>query len=78
MDWHKLTKKTMPPEETAILLWLDYGHEGFPVCGCRSGDSITYASNWQGLQELAHDEWRRTRWAVIESPEENEKERSNT
>ena len=69
MDWHKLTKKTMPPEDTSILLWLDYGHEGFPVCGCYSCGSITYASNWDGITGLDESEYRRTRWAMIDAPE---------
>lgn len=69
MEWHKLTKRTMPPEETPILLWLDYGHDGFPVRGCNTGGEITYASNWNGLTGLDHREWRDTRWAVITPPE---------
>lgn len=67
--WHKLTKKTMPPVETPILLWLDCEHEGFPVCGSYSCDEITYASNWEGIKMLPKDEYRRTRWALIEPPE---------
>ena len=69
MDWNKLTRKTMPPEEQPILLWLDYGHEGFPVCGVCSCGEITYASNWSGITSLDHSQWRRTRWALIEPPE---------
>ena len=69
MEWFKLTKKTMPPEDTAILLWLDYGHQGFPVRGCYSCGEITYASNWNGLTGLDRSEWRRTRWAKIIPPE---------
>lgn len=69
MEWHKLTKKTMPPEETSILLWLDFNNYGFPVCGCNTCGEITYASNWSGITGLDHKEWRNTRWALIEAPE---------
>lgn len=69
MLWHKLTKKTMPPEDEKILLWLDFGHCGFPVCGVNSAGTITYATAWRGLTELDHSEWRNTRWTLIESPE---------
>ena len=69
MEWHKLTKKTMPPEETSILLWLDFNCYGFPVCGVNSYGEITYASNWGGITGLDHSEWRNTRWALIEAPE---------
>ena len=69
MEWHKLTKKTMPPEETSILLWLDYNDYGFPVCGVNSCGEITYESNWNGITGLDHKEWRNTRWALIEAPE---------
>lgn len=69
MEWHKLTKRTMPPEETPILLWLDYAHWGFPVCGCNTGGGITYASNWKGITTLDKREWRDTRWAFITPPE---------
>lgn len=69
MEWHKLTKKTMPPEETSILLWLDFNNYGFPVCGCCNCGEITYASNWNGITWLDHKEWRNTRWALIEAPE---------
>ena len=69
MDWNKLTRKTMPPEDQPILLWLDYGHEGFPVCGVCSCGEITYASNWNGITGLDHSQWRRTRWALIKPPE---------
>lgn len=69
LEWHKLTKKTMPPEETPILLWLDYNNFGFPVCGCNTCGVITYASNSYGITELDHKSWRNTRWAMIEPPE---------
>ena len=69
MEWHKLTKKTMPPEETSILLWLDYRNYGFPVCGSYSCGGITYASNWNGITGLDRKEWGNTRWALIEAPE---------
>lgn len=39
MEWHKLTKRTMPPEETPILLWLDYAHWGFRAYEIRCGNS---------------------------------------
>lgn len=68
MEWHKLTKKTMPPEGH-ILLWLDYNNYGFPVCGICDCGEITYASNWNGITGLDHKEWRNTRWALIEAPE---------
>ena len=69
MEWNKLTKKTMPPEDKSIILWLDYGHDGFPVCGCCSCGEITYASNWNGITGLDPKEWRTTRWALIEPQE---------
>ena len=69
MEWHKLTQRTMPPEETPILLWLDFRNYGFPVCGCNTCGMITYASNWDGLRGLDRKEWRNTRWALIEAPE---------
>lgn len=69
MEWHKLTKKTMPPEGESILLWLDYSHEGFPVCGVYDCGGITYASNWCGIKSLDKSCWRDTRWALIETPE---------
>ena len=69
MKWHKLTKKTMPPEDTNILLWLDYNDYGFPVCGSCSCGEITYASNWDGITGLDPKYWRNTRWTLIEPPE---------
>ena len=69
MEWHRLTRKTMPPEETPILLWLDFKHCGFPVSGCNTCGEITYASNWDGIRGLPHSEWKNTRWAVITPPE---------
>ena len=69
MEWHKLTRKTMPPEETPILLWLDFSNYGFPVCGCNTCGIITYASNYNGITTLPHSEWRNTRWAFIKPPE---------
>ena len=69
MVWHKLTKKSMPPQETPILLWLDYKNYGFPVCGCNTFGEITYASNWDGMRGLKQSEWRNTRWALIDPPE---------
>ena len=69
MEWHKLTKKTMPPEGVSILLWRDYNNYGFPVCGICDCGEITYASNWSGITALEHGEYRNTRWALIEPPE---------
>lgn len=68
-DWQKLTKKTMPPEDESILLWLDYNDYGFPVCGSYCCGAITYASNWNGITELKKEYWRNTRWARIYPPE---------
>ena len=69
MEWHKLTKKTMPPEGERVLLWLDFNNYGFAVCGECNCEEITYASNWNGITGLDHSEWRNTRWARITPPE---------
>ena len=69
MEWHKLTKKTMPPEGKTILLWRDYGNCGFPVLGNRYGDHIVYSRGRDYPGEIHHSEWRSTRWAMLEPPE---------
>lgn len=70
MEWHKLTKKTMPPDGVPIILWLYFGHCGFPVCGVCECEDIMYATYYDGIRILDRSDYRSTRWALIENPEE--------
>ena len=68
MDWKRVTKKTMPPEEERVLLWRDYGHNGFPVIGINHEGCLFTVSHGV-LCQIQHCEWRTTRWALINPPE---------
>ena len=69
MEWHRLTKKTMPPEETPILLWIDYNNYGFPATAVHFGEGVIMWKSSSGLHDLNRSEWRNTRWSLIEPPE---------
>lgn len=64
MEWKKLTKKTMPPENVDILLWLDYGHQGYPLIGRYSDGVVTR----MGYKDIDPGSYRSIRWAEIEPP----------
>ena len=83
MEWHKLTKKNMPPvdNENSFLLWLGANEDGgFPVLGKRvqydgKEPYIRYITptGWQVLEE---SDFRGFLWAPIDPPEQAIRQRA--
>ena len=77
MEWHKLTKRSLPPVDNRkrFLLWLG-AHEdgGFPVVAAH----VQYDGNpayiryvtMKGWKVLEEEDFRGCMWAEIEPPEE--------
>ena len=79
-EWHKLTKRSLPPVDnrTSFLLWRGINEDGgFPVLAkhAQYNDKppyIRYVTAF-GWQELLPKEYKGCMWAVIEPPEEARK-----
>lgn len=77
MEWHKLTKKSLPPVDNRqrFLLWRGVNEDGgFPVLAAhvQYSDNPSYIRyvTMKGWKLLEEEDFRGCMWAEIEPPEE--------
>ena len=71
MEWHKLTKKTMPPEKgPRFLLLRGYRETGGAVLcvAYRDHYGIRYVGGEGGWKYLPDEEYRSSVWQAVELP----------
>lgn len=76
LEWHRLTKRTMPPMGTLFLLWMGMRDTdgGFPAVARRvtlgNESYIRFRSADEFWRRLEEREYRSCRWALVARPED--------